>query len=508
MSSYIEQILQRLLTPDSNVIKQATKQLLDYFVSDKCINGLIEVLRSSQSIQSRIYAATLLRKKTKNWKFLKADEQNGVKMQIIEILVKEPEENVRKQIMYLIASVFKHSTKQKQQWPELFKFMQELIVSTSSDQHLAGLFMISILNEESSEEMKPHYKSLLGIFKPILQNMNNAKAVLYVLNSLKNMIPFISSDELQELKELIPIAIEVSLKLVQIDQEKETSTCIFDFFQSLIEYEIDVMSPYLATLVDMVLKMISDNNLAISTRACALNYINFLIETQKASLLKKDMMRPIVNCVFNLMCQLNSPLQTKSDLEIEEDSGDDDTENIFTCATQVLDFCALYLPAKKFIKILIEYVSPAVNHENPLFRRAAFAALAVSTEGCADYLRNHYLELLVDLCIHKGCYDSDEEVVSTSFFALCQFSEYLQPNINQFSSRIMRVFIDYLENKPRINQISRLTVRFYDALQSFCENLGDDLNDHLDGLMSKLLSISSQQNLSLKLQRLDRKSVV
>jgi hypothetical protein len=47
------------------------------------------------------------------------------------------------------------------------------------------------------------------------------------------------------------------------------------------------------------------------------------------------MMRPIVNCVFNLMCQLNSPLQTKSDLEIEEDSGDDDTENIFTCATQV-----------------------------------------------------------------------------------------------------------------------------------------------------------------------------
>lgn len=42
------------------------------------------------------------------------------------------------------------------------------------------------------------------------------------------------------------------------------------------------MSPYLATLVDMVLKMISDNNLAFSTRVCALNYINFLIETQKA----------------------------------------------------------------------------------------------------------------------------------------------------------------------------------------------------------------------------------
>lgn len=47
-------------------------------------------------------------------------------------------ENVRKQIMYFIASTFKYSTKQKQQWPELFKFMQELIVSSSPDQHLVS----------------------------------------------------------------------------------------------------------------------------------------------------------------------------------------------------------------------------------------------------------------------------------------------------------------------------------------------------------------------------------
>ena len=31
--SYIESVLQRLLIPDSSIIKQATKQLLEYFVS-------------------------------------------------------------------------------------------------------------------------------------------------------------------------------------------------------------------------------------------------------------------------------------------------------------------------------------------------------------------------------------------------------------------------------------------------------------------------------------------
>jgi hypothetical protein len=40
------------------------------------------------------------------------------------------------------------------------------------------------------------------------------------------------------------------------------------------------------------------------------------------------------------MCHSNAPLQTKSDMEIQEDFGEDaandaDTENLFTCATQV-----------------------------------------------------------------------------------------------------------------------------------------------------------------------------
>ena len=49
--SFIESVLQRLLVPDSAVIKQATKQLLDYFVSEKCVFGLFEVLRTSQEKQ-------------------------------------------------------------------------------------------------------------------------------------------------------------------------------------------------------------------------------------------------------------------------------------------------------------------------------------------------------------------------------------------------------------------------------------------------------------------------
>jgi len=178
------------------------------------------------------------------------------------------------------------------------------------------------------------------------------------------------------------------------------------------------------------------------------------------------------------MCTSEHPLQTKSRIEtMLEDVDDetepeiDDTENLFTNATQVLDFCALYFPAKKFVTTLIDYVSPAVTSASPLERRAAYAALAITSEGCSDYYRSHHLGLLVDLCL-KGMTDEVLPVVQLGYFALCQFSEYLQPYTDEQSERIMKFLIETIDSKAELLTISRMTIRFYDALQSVCENLG------------------------------------
>lgn len=35
------------------------------------------------------------------------------------------------------------------------------------------------------------------------------------------------------------------------------------------------------------------------------------------------------------MCNSNAPLQTKSDMEIDDDDDEENSENLFTCSTQV-----------------------------------------------------------------------------------------------------------------------------------------------------------------------------
>ena len=103
---------------------------------------------------------------------------------------------------------------------------------------------------------------------------------------------------------------------------------------------------------------------------------------------------------------------------------------------------------------------------------------------------------MTDVCL-KGMQDADSSVVQIAYFALCQFSEYLQvkkhsihltfvliffiyigytikPNLTHFSNRIINLLIESIETKVELRLVSRLTVRFYDALQSFCENLGEN----------------------------------
>ena len=56
--------------------------------------------------------------------------------------------------------------------------------------------MLSILNEESAEEMKPHFINMFKIFAGILNDPNNLKSAYYVLKCLKSIIPFTDEVEL------------------------------------------------------------------------------------------------------------------------------------------------------------------------------------------------------------------------------------------------------------------------------------------------------------------------
>lgn len=108
---------------------------------------------------------------------------------------------------------------------------------------------------------------------------------------------------------------------------------------------------------------------------------------------------------------------------------------------------------------------------------------------------------MVNLCLN-AMQDPNPQVVQISYFALCQFSENFLPSLPQYNDRIMTLLIESIDSKEELQTVSRYTFRFYDALQAFCENLGEDLQPYLPTLMAKLIRLETQINFSYELQYL------
>jgi len=125
-------------------------------------------------------------------------------------------------------------------------------------------------------------------------------------------------------------------------------------------------------------------------------------------------------------------------------------------------------------------------------KKASYVAIAVLAEGCAEYIRLNYLEYFLR-CICRGITDPSPIVRNAALYALGQFSEHLQPEISQYSSELLPVLFEYLnqvclyikQEKKEPHAIGRM---FY-ALEMFCENLHESILPYLPKLMERLFNI-------------------
>ncbi|KAI4469507.1 importin beta [Holotrichia oblita] len=196
----------------------------------------------------------------------------------------------------------------------------------------------------------------------------------------------------------------------------------------------------------------------------------------------------------------------KPDDDVNEEYflGDPDQFTTTTIATQTLDLMALHVPPEKVVPYLLTRVEPALQGDDIYAQKAAYLALAVLAEGCADHIRIKYLEAFLK-CIYNGIRNPNVVVRNAAFFALGQFSEHLQPEISQYAAELLPVFFEYLsqlfiemaQNKTEPSGLDRM---FY-ALQSFCLNLDDGLLPYLPTLMDRLLVALDPNSWSLQLKR-------
>ncbi|XP_071384447.1 importin-4 isoform X3 [Centroberyx affinis] len=491
MSEELEQILSQLTQPDNAVIQQATAQLKQAFKDPAIIPALCAVMTGSQNPQS---AAVMLRMRVKkHWKKISPDHRESLKAVVLQAFTQESEHTVRHSLSQLSAVMVKHETPDR--WPALLQLLNQSTKSNNPQDRQVGLLLLSKVVESNPEPFKPHYCQLLQLFGTVLQDLNNPTALYYCILTLTAMTAYTGSEEMNQMRSLIPSLIVALKHLIKADQDQASEA--MEVFDELMESEVSIIVPHIADIVHFCLEVGTDTTLSDSLRVKALSCIAFLIRLKSKTVLKQKLLNPILQTIFPVLSAAPPPGEEDPEDE-EDDSGDGtDNENPKHCAAQIIDTMALHMPPEKLFQHLMPLTQACLASENPYERKGGLMCLAVLAEGCADHIRTKMLSsVLQTVC--QSLSDSNQVVRSAGLFALGQFSEYLQPEVSKYCGEIMPLLLGYMSclNQAKVGHVTKA---FY-ALENFMENLaGAEIAPYLPTLMDTMLSaLNNAENLKIK----------
>lgn len=460
---------------------------------------------TSKETQIRQYAAVLLRKrfgKLRNWQLVPPEQQAIIKQGMLAAIVNEQEKAVRNAIAQFVGVLVKHEFTKKDPWMnDVLKFIFDHCCSADAQQSELGSSVFAVLTDIAPDQFLPHMESICEMFSAALvatdASGNMVTPVIFnIMEGMGHLVPFILGHNGAELcyQKSIPYVVK-ALQGFAV-QQPEKFVKAFDILENMADYTPKLLTSNLKLLVDFCLEVAHNSQLDDAARIRAVSYIGWLVRLKKKAILNQKMIEPIVQVVFNLMASACD----------EEDDEDDDHEEYFTgsdessprtTATQTMDLLALHVPPEKLLPPLLSLIEPALKGSDPLQKRAAYLSMAVIAEGCGETICAKYLRLLLD-CIKVGIIDPNTIIRNAALFALGQFSEHLQPDITKFASEILPILFEFLHQlcaqiRNGGEEPKHIDRMFY-ALETYCENLEDEIVPHLPVLMERLFEALSPSN--------------
>lgn len=490
MAERLEEILSRLLVPDNAVIQEATQQLKNDFKDPQMIPALCSILTSCQNPQVRQYAAVLLRRrlmKSRHWRAVSEDIRLNIRQNVLQVLIQEQEKTVEKAVAQIVGTVAKHELA-RGNWPELFIFIEQYSRSEEPKERELAFYILCTVSSVATDQLQPYLPAVLSLCSSALQDGCSRLAPLYAINTLTCMAPMVGTDEAKTVQGLIPVVIGVIRNYVTLDEDQACEA--FELFDELVESEVGILVPHIKLVIQFCLEIASNKQYGHNLRVKALSFVSWLTRLKRKTILKLKLTSSVLKILFPILCE---PL---TEQEEEEEYEEAEAHTASSYAAQVIDVMALNLPPEKFIPPLMALVEPGLKSDDDNERRGSYMAIAVAAEGCADHIRNKYLQVLLQ-CVCKGVSDSSTQVRNAALFALGQFSEHLQPDISKYSNELLPLLFGYLSEATKdADKDPRSITKSYYALEMFCENLGKDILPYLPRLMEHLVTVLSTSSTS------------
>ena len=238
---------------------------------------------------------------------------------------------------------------------------------------------------------------------------------------------------------LIPKVAAV-VKILVLTDGGDRTVQLMEIWEDLLETEVSLLAPHLKGVAELCLEVAAKKELDDALRVKALHFLSTLANLKKKSMMKNKLVAPILQTLFVLMAE-----EEENDDDDDEDEEDDEIESSkpHVVAAQTLNQMAIHLPPDRVISPLLQWAEPAIKGSDVHAQQAAFTALAVVAEGCAEHIRNNYLEALVRVIV-AGVRHPTTHVRNAALYAVGQFSEHLQPDFANYADDVLPPLFEYL----------------------------------------------------------------
>ncbi|KAI7902067.1 armadillo-type protein [Cokeromyces recurvatus] len=466
----LEELLNKLATAqDSETIRIATSTLnTQFYVSAECIPALIEIISRSPHHTVRQLAAVELRKRiSKKWQDLPDGTQAAIRGQLLQIALNEQHEIVRHSTARVISSIARIDIPENK-WPELLGFLNQACNSPTVIHREVGTYCLYALFEVIADFFMDHTAPLFELFSKSIADPESKRVRITTVLTLGKLAEFIETEDKENIKSfriMIPGMVNVLEQCLK-EGDEESSSEIFEVFDTLLMLDAPLLSNHLADLISFFLTVGSNRDLDDSFRVMALSFLMW------AAVYKQNKIRSLklVGFIVERLMPIGS----------EEDPEDVDDDSPSRLAFKVLNALATNMPPQQVFPIVMPIVVTYMQNPDPNYRKAAMMSFAVIIEGCAEFMSPKLNELLPLVC--SGLQDPEIIVRRAACMALGCLAEEMPTEIAE-SHQILLPLVFNLMNDTN----PEVTKHACNALDAILESLGDEVLQYLPMLMEKLL---------------------
>ncbi|PWW80745.1 ARM repeat-containing protein [Tuber magnatum] len=485
------QLLEHVLTPDTNIVKHATGTLRrDYYSKPESLPALLHLLRTHPNPQIRQLAAVEARSLVPKFWVARGDGPSQIpaelKLQLRESILQSTIEEANSLVKHSSARVISSMAKidlPVGEWTDLPGFLVRAASSDRAENREVGVYILFTLIESLEEVVADKWHEFLPLFSQTINDQGSMAVRLNTLLALGKMAESLNSekhpDGVAAFKEVLPSMVAVLKELIDAaDEEKANSA--FEVFQTLLIVDSTLISSHFRDLVQFFSDLASSTNVDDDFRSKAMAFLMSCLRYKKMKMQSLKLGEQLTLRALQIVTEFR-------DLE------DSDETSPARSALGLLDYLSASLPPSQVVVPLLNVLPQYTGSRDPEYRKAAVLALGMCVEGAPDFIATQISSIFP--VVLQLLSDPEARVRQAALHTVAQLADDLAEDMGKEHSRLIPALIRLLDSRDG-SDAWKAACNAIDAVLVGIDK--KDVGAYLPTLMPRLSEMFQRDDLKLK----------